>query len=117
MGAIATLTQSADEDLAQQAVAAWSAVTDQLRRSVVRVSVVNQSGQRWSMTGFCLQSPGTVITIGSEAAGTEFLKVEISRFDRRASPATVMWSKPELTFFACSRIWSFSRLRSEVPLA
>jgi hypothetical protein len=97
LGAIATLTESADEDLAQQAVAAWSAVTEQLRRSVVRVSVVSKSGRQASMTGFCMQSPGTVLTIGSEAAGTEFVDVEISRFDLRASPATVMWSKPELT--------------------
>ena len=124
LGAIATLTQSADEELAQQAVTAWSAVTEQLRRSVVRVSVVNRSGQRSSMTGFCIQSPGTVVTIGSEAAGSEFLDVEISRFDQGAAPATLIWSKPELTLLRLQQdlelrpieIGSATRLRVADPL-
>ena len=98
LGAIATLTQSADEDLAQQATAAWTSATELLRRSVVRISVVDARGQRAPLTGFCVQTPTTVVTIGSETAGVEFPgPVEISRFDLRTAPATVVSSSPTAT--------------------
>ncbi len=76
---------------------------------MVRVSVVDAGGRRTSLTGFCVESSSTVVTVGSEAAGIEFSGlVELSRFDQRTSPATVVRSEPALTLL---------RVESDLDLA
>ncbi len=67
--ALARLTQSDDSELAQDAVDAWLKVTEPLRQSVVRLSVHTIDGSTYILSGFSLDFPDLVVTVGRPHIG------------------------------------------------
>jgi hypothetical protein len=112
MDALATLTQSVNPELAQDAVDAWRDVTNHLRRSVARISVVDDNGLKTVLSGYCLLSPKFIVTVGASGLSGLPVNAEIvtgaTDSDRDdnvidsvlvTSRATLVVHAPEFTLF------------------